>query len=164
MRHLLLVIILFITTADLSACSCGRGPGRNFLANINNFDIIALGRIMPATSSFTREFIVEKVYKGSQNYESLKIANESMCDNYLTYDDGTFVILGLSKDSKYPSRLSTYGCITTSILVKDDYASTIQHQFPLFGKPRIGIIKRKMKLRNLERRIARKVWWNGLWH
>ncbi len=164
MRYLFLAILLIIIATDVSACSCGRRPGRYFLSKVDKFDVIVIGRINTPENGFNRNLRIEKIYKGSPESEVLEISNGGMCDNYQTYEDGTLVILGLSRDSKHPKRLSTYGCITTSILVKEGYASTLQHQFPLFGNPRIGIIKRKMKLKNLERRIARKIWWNKLLH
>jgi hypothetical protein len=164
MRYLLLTILLLTATTQLLACSCGRGPGRNFLSNVGRFDIVALGRIMKSSNDFTRDLVIEKVYKGSEDFDTLKISNGSMCDNYLNYEEGALIIVGLSRDSKNPNILDTHGCITSSILVENKFASTLQNQLPLSGKPRIGIIKRKIKLKNLERRINMRLWWYELFN
>lgn len=165
MSSRLAIILSLQFSANIAlACECSGGWGKNFLSNVNYFEFIALGILEFDNESSEPEFIITKVYKGQKNAERIRFSMGDFCDNYLNYQSGTELVLGLidAKLSYEPTLLRLPGCITSAIFVRDKTATVPEHQLPMFRKPRIGIFQREMKLKNLERRIKRKVWWNSL--
>jgi hypothetical protein len=165
MSFRLVIILAFQFLANISlACECSRGWGKNFLSNVNQFEFIALGILELDDESPRPAFVITKIYKGQMNTKRVTFSMGGFCDNYLDYKSGTQLIIGLvnAELSSEPTLLSLPGCITSAILVGDRIAEVPENQLPMFGKPRIGIFKRKMTLKHLENRIERKLWWNNL--
>lgn len=162
MQRSTFILIFILTASELFACECTRGfIGKNFLSNINSFDAIVLVEAVYEPEQLQNNLVVKKVYKGKiEESDTLKLGG-GFCSDFIISSKGRRLVLGVFEtgSDNYPYELSR--CTSSKIFLEGEQAFMKQERSE-WGKPRIGLIKRKMKLNRLESRINSKLWWNNL--
>ncbi|MEQ9299230.1 MAG: hypothetical protein RIF33_11720 [Cyclobacteriaceae bacterium] len=162
MRRSALILIFFLTASKLLARECTKGfMGKHFLSNINSFDAIVLIQAVSDPIDLEYNLVVKKTYKGNiEESETLKLGS-GFCSDSIIANKGTRFILGLfdTASDSFPFELSR--CLSAKIYVNGEQ-TYIEEGRSEWGQPRIGLTKRKLKLKRLESRIKSKIWWNNL--
>ena len=148
MRNLIIILIL-IASAELSACECTGRLGNNFMNRLRNFDAIVMGTIVIEPTSKDVRLIVEQAYRGDITQDSIKLEIFSFCD--LAPDalgHSTSWVLGLKS---HGTTYSIPGCMHSFLEVVDERTTgTITFMASLFR------FRNNMRLNKLERKIARR--------
>ncbi len=158
MRKSIFIIFFILTATNLFACECRRGSiGKHFLNNIKSFDVIVL-----VEASSVHDLVVKKVYKGKvKESDTLDLGGGFCSDFIIATNKGDQFILGVFESGSANNSFELTRCLSSKVIV-DGKRTFIEKGRSEWGQPRIGLTKRKMKLKRLESRIKSKLWWSNL--
>ncbi|MFT7037000.1 MAG: hypothetical protein ACJA2S_005542 [Cyclobacteriaceae bacterium] len=130
--------------------------GRYFLSEVKRFETIVLVEAIAEPIDMEYNLMVKKVYKGNiEEAEMIKLGG-GFCSDFIFAKKGEQFILGLRNEDSEFSTHSLSRCTTSKIFVNEQL-TFVKNQRLENGQPRIGFIKRKMKLERLEKRLKSKI-------
>lgn len=157
-RSVFLIIGLWSATASY-ACECSKRGSRNFLSNIQQFDLVVFGT-SHIDDQLNHILKIEKIYKGVVNTEIINLTSSSAgCVANFIFKEGEKLVLGLTKESDPNGKtFGVMGCTTSVLYVNGDEVKSgnRMQSHPAARLNRIGTIQRSMKLVKLERKIRKR--------
>lgn len=135
--------------------------GRYFLNNIKKYETVVLVEAFAEPIEVESNLMVKKVYKGNIKESEIITLGGGFCSDFLLAEKGEqFILVLRNEDSEYSTH-SLSRCTTSKVYVNEQL-TFVETQKQEYGQPRIGLIKRSMKLKRLEKRIKSKIWWSTL--
>jgi hypothetical protein len=105
---------------------------------------------------------IDKIYKGEHKTKIIKLMPGGInCDHLMDFKHGEKILIGLNK-STYgytPDSYFAYGCVTSSLLLTEGNIVKADKNLviPAFRPQKIGMTKKSMKLRTIEKKISRRI-------
>lgn len=155
MRIVIAIFFIFIHSQVLG-CSCYRNPiGDNFLNQVKSFDLIAKGTIIaPSNNTLSTFFVIEEVYKGKIENDTLQIVAYDLCDiSFSGMENGKSLVIGFKKKNNH---YTIPGCATSTLSIDQNKANGLIKFLPSV----LSIISIKTRnsisLQKLKRKIKRR--------